>query len=134
MRRDINWLEVDFCSYDVSEYHKNIPVLILTKRFLHLNKISDSLFESRIYRDGQTNSIFVDTKENKIYLDEEYLDPERFVLYMIGDEKDEIDPTVFIKQITGVDIDDFICEVWYQGGYSKKFDVKKTMNKLLQNN
>ena len=124
---------VDTFTYDLKEYYKNIPVALLAKRFLKLSKLNDFMLESEVYVDGENLNICIDMEENKMYLNDNYINPEEFILLMIGDKKNELDPVIFIKEITGVDLDDYIDNVWYLDGKYEKFNVKKTLNNRLQN-
>ena len=124
---------VDTFTYDLKEYYKNIPVALLAKRFLKLSKLNDFMLESEVYVDGENFNICIDMEENKMYLNDNYINPEEFILLMIGDKKNELDPVIFIKEITGVDLDDYIDNVWYLDGKYEKFNVKKTLNNRLQN-
>ena len=116
--KDIDFTQVDFITYAVDEYLRDIPVFELVTYYVDLYPLSDSTYQAVL--DGG-RLLSVNIKTNECYLDGELMNGEQIVLFYEGES---VDPVPIIKKITGVDLDDYISDVTYKDGTTEYLDVK----------
>ena len=110
MKHDIEWSKVDQIEYDVDAYLKAVSIYKVVSHFASLSRTSKYTYVGSL--NGYT--IEVKTKSNICVVNslDEY-NPEQFILFVKGED---IDPTILIKEITGVDLDDYIKTLYYSNG------------------
>ena len=116
--KDIDFTQVDFITYAVDEYLRDIPIYELVNYYVDLFPLSENTYQSML--DGG-RLLTVNTKTNECYLDGELMNGEQIVLFYEGEN---VDPAPIIKRITGIDLDDYISDVTYKDGTVEYLDVK----------
>ena len=109
-KKEINWEKVQGCTYDTEKYLKDIPLITLVSYFVKLSSDDGECYFGEFELNNKKNVVRINKKLNIGYLNNELMNPETFVELFIG--KDE-DPVPVILKITGIDLDDYINEVWY---------------------
>ena len=103
--KDIDFTQVDFITYAVDEYLRDIPIFEIVTYYEDLFPFSNNTYQAVL--DGG-RLLSVNTKTNECYLDGELMNAEQIVLFYEGEN---VDPVPIIKKITGVDLDDYISDV-----------------------
>lgn len=123
--KDVQWTHVDFANYSLKDYYADISMIRLVSHYVRLTR-GEKDFENQQYfgefeKNGQRHSVFVDIEFNFCNVDGNPINPEEFVILFEGDEKN---PTDKIKEITGIDEDDYLTDVTYSDGTVEIFEVK----------
>ena len=123
--KDVQWTHVDFANYSLKDYYADIPMIRLVSHYVRLTR-GEKDFENQQYfgefeKNGQKHSVFVDIEFNFCNVDGNPVNPEEFVILFEGEEKN---PTDKIKEITGIDEDDYLTDVTYSDGTVEIFEVK----------
>ena len=123
--KDVQWTHVDFANYSLKDYYADIPMIRLVSHYVRLIR-GEKEFENQQYfgefeKNGQKHSVFVDIEFNFCNVDGNPVNPEEFVILFEGEEKN---PTDKIKEITGIDEDDYLTDVTYSDGTVEIFEVK----------
>lgn len=114
MKNPIEWTRVREYTYNTEAYLKDIPVLTLVGEWLPLTKQKNQTYRGWFFDEKGEHEIIVNDKENKIYHNGAVIDPEEFVL-LIYDER-EVNINDLIKDVTGIDMDDYIATIYYEDG------------------
>ena len=123
--KDVQWTQVDFANYSLKDYYADISMIRLVSHYVRLTR-GEKEFENQQYfgefeNNGQKHSVFVDIEFNFCNVDGNPVNPEEFVILFEGEEKN---PTDKIKEITGIDEDDYLTDVTYSDGTIEIFEVK----------
>ena len=103
--KDIDWLHVDFANYSVKDYYNDIPFIKIVSNYIKLIRDDDSkmLYKGEFVKNGIKHTV-------KINLD----------LF----EGEGVDPIPIIKELTGIDHEDYCTEVQYSDGTIELLEVK----------
>lgn len=115
--KEIDFTKVNFITYAVDEYLNDIPMYDLVNYYISLFQRDEHTYLGKL----NDRDVIVNTLTNTCYYEGEVINGEQFVMLFEGEESD---PTLVIKKITGIDLDDYISEVTYYDGTSEYLDVK----------
>ncbi len=119
--RDVNWLYVDFATYSLNDY-ADIPFIKIAAHCARLSNCSvSSLFEGEYEKNEKKHLVQVDIDLNDCRVDGEYYNPETFIALFEGED---VDPVPIIKELTGIDHEDYCTEVEYSDGSIELLEVK----------
>ena len=119
--KDIDFTHVDCITYAITEYWNAIPIFEIVSKYVKLFQIDDDTYSGEYEDDYGVHQVRVHKSINTCTVDFEPYNPEAFITLFEGDE---IDPVPIIKNLTGVDLDEFISDVTYSDGTVELLDVK----------
>ena len=119
--KDVDWSKVAFATWAIDEYYKDVPMYELVSHYVRLHRKSDSCYEGKFKRKGESHKIEVHKAINACFVDGEMMNCEDFVALFEGEETN---PNPIIEMITGVNYDEYCSEVTYEGGVTELLDVK----------
>ena len=121
--KDIDWLHVDFANYSVKDYYNDIPLIKIVSNYVKLIRDDDSkmLYKGEFVKNGIKHTVKIKLDLNNCRVDDEYYNPEAFVELFEGEG---VDPIPIIKELTGIDHEDYCTEVQYSDGTIELLEVK----------
>ena len=119
--KDVDFTHVDFITYAVGEYWSAIPIYDIVAKYFSLYQIDEDTYIGEFENSSGIHQVKVCKSINTCTIDYEPVNPEEFICLFEGEE---VDPVSIIKDITGVDIDEFISDVTYKDGTTELLDVK----------
>ena len=119
--KDIDFTHVDFITYAVGEYYKDIPIYEIVSNYITLSKIDKESYYGEFNDDLGNHIVIVHTDCNMCMIDYEIVNPEEFILRF---EKEGTDPIPIIYKLTGVDHEEYMSDVQYSDGTIELLDVK----------
>lgn len=119
--KDIDFAHVDFITYAVGEYWKDIPMYEIVSNYIALQKIDKETYFGEYEDDKGSHTVVVHTDINMCTIDYEPVNPEEFIAIFEGDS---VDPIPIIYKLTGIDHDEYISDVQYSDGTVELLDVK----------
>ena len=121
--KDIDWLHVDFANYSVKDYYNDIPFIKIVSNYVKLIRDDDSkmLYKGEFVKNGIKHTVKINLDLNDCRVDDEYYNPEAFIELFEGEG---VDPVPIIKELTGIDLDDYCTEVQYSDGTIELLEVK----------
>lgn len=109
MKNPLEWTKVQEVTYATKRYLKDIPLTRLVDAYCKDREpVLFGQFEAR----GVIHWLRYHPHSDKLIVDGEAVDAETFVSYF--EEEEQINER--IRQITGIDLDDYIHEIVYEGG------------------
>lgn len=121
--KEIDWLHVDFASYSVKDYYEDIPFIKVASNYVKLSRDDEvkTLYKGEFLKDGVKHTVKLNIDLNDCRVDDEYYNPETFIGLFEGEE---VDPIPIIKELTGIDHEDYCTEVQYSDGTTELLEVK----------
>ncbi len=119
--KDIDFTHVDFITYALNEYWKDIPILKVVRNYVLLQQIDKEAYFGEFKDDKGTHKVVVFTDVNIVTIDDKPVNPEEFIMIFEGEETD---PIPIIYKLTGVDHEDYISDVQYSDGTIELLEVK----------
>ena len=121
--KDIDWLHVDFANYSVKDYYNDIPFIKIVSNYVKLIRDDDSkmLYKGEFVKNGIKHTVKINLDLNDCRVDDEYYNPETFIELFEGEG---VDPIPIIKELTGIDHEDYCTEVQYSDGTIELLEVK----------
>ena len=123
--KDVNWLHVDFANYSLDDYYADIPFIRIASHYLKLQRDEnvETLYRGEYEKAGKKHVVLINIDLNDCRVDDEYYNPETFIALFEGEE---VDPIPIIKELTGIDNEDYGSEVQYSDGTIELLEVKGT--------
>lgn len=121
--KDINWLHVDFASYSIKDYYEDIPFIKVASNYVKLSRDDEvkTLYKGEFFKNGVKHTVKLNIDLNDCRVDDEYFNPETFIGLFEGEE---VDPIPIIKELTGIDHEDYCTKVQYSDGTTELLEVK----------
>ena len=121
--KEVDWLHVSFASYSLKDFYEDVPMIRLVSNYVKLTRNDDitTIYEGTFIKNEIKHHVKVAIDRNSCSIDDKEVNPEEFVEFFEGSEKD---PVPIIKEITGVDHDDYLTDVEYSDGTVEIFEVK----------
>lgn len=123
--KDVEWTRVDFANYSLRDYYEDIPMIKLASHYVKLTRGEHNHDNNQYFgsfeRNGRMSFVMVDLSTNKCFIDSELINPEEFISLFEGED---VDPVPIIKEITGVDHEEYCTEVQYNDGTIELLEVK----------
>ena len=121
--KDVNWLHVDFANYSLNDYYADIPFIRIASHYLKLQRDEnvETLYRGEYEKAGKKHVVLINIDVNDCRVDDEYYNPETFIALFEGEE---VDPIPIIKELTGIDHEDYCTEVQYSDGTIELLEVK----------
>lgn len=123
MINEIDFTKVSCYEYDQDKYFENISFYKVVCHYLKLNHLRDRIFDYEIHLDndidGKTHYLRINDDINSCLFDFEPIDIESLVMILETNSfnyDDKLDAKSIVRQITGVDIKDYINHVWFENG------------------
>ena len=120
MKEPIEWTRVESYVYATETYLNDIPMKELVSAYVKLYKVDKHMYAGEFDINGVSHRVSVNDKINKCFINNVPYDAEQFVLLF---EKEGTESEI-IKRITGIDLDDYICEIYYNDGEIEQRRVK----------
>lgn len=119
--KEIDFTHVDFITYAYDDFLHDVPMYDLVSNYVKLYTLGEDSFWGEFEIGDEHHRVVVHKDFHLCYVDDEPYNAEEFVILFEGEEND---PVIKIKQITGVDHDDYISDVTYSDGTIELLDVK----------
>ena len=119
--KDIDFNHVDFITYAIDEYLKDVPILEVVSNYVKVLKYDNDCYTGEYEDSDGIHQVRVHVQANICTVDFEALNAEQFIALFEGEN---VDPVPIIQKITGVDIDEYISDVTYSDGTTELLDVK----------
>jgi len=119
--KDIDFTQVDFITYAYDEFLHDVPMYDLVSNYVKLYALGEDSYWGEFEIGDEHHRVVVHKNFHLCYVDNEPLNAEEFVILFEGEKND---PVIRIKQITGIDHDDYISDVTYSDGTIELLDVK----------
>ena len=119
--KDIDFTQVDFITYAYDEFLHDVPMYDLVSNYVKLYALGEDSYWGEFEIGDEHHRVVVHKNFYLCYVDNEPLNAEEFVILFEGEKND---PVIRIKQITGIDHDDYISDVTYSDGTIELLDVK----------
>ena len=119
--KDIDFTHVDFITYAVGEYWKDIPIYEIVSNYITLQKIDKETYFGEYEDDKGSHTVVVHTDINMCTIDYQPVNPDEFISIVEGDS---VDPIPIIYKLTGIDHEEYISDVQYSDGTVELLDVK----------
>ena len=123
--KDIEWSKVDFANHSLKDYYEDILMIRLVSHYVRLTRGEQSYEDQQYFgsfeKDGKTNSVMVDIEHNCCLVNKEIINPEELICLFEGEDAD---PIPIIKEITGIDHEDYCTDVTYKDGTIELLEVK----------
>ncbi len=107
--KDVDLTKAAVISYAIDDYRADVPIWVLASHYIKVLSFYDGFYRETI--DGTL--ITIDAKSNECFFDYEKIDPEELVCFFEGEG---VNTAMRIKEITGMDLDDYIDSVTYEDG------------------
>ena len=120
MKKPIDFTKVNFLTYATETYLKDIPAYDLVSCYVSLFEWDSGVYQGDFEHNGVSKHVVVNTKTNQCFVDGELMDMEEFLMFF--EQEEEVNE--IIKNITGIDLDDYITEIDYEDGTVEIREVK----------
>lgn len=117
--KDIDFTRVSEFEYDLEKYYRDVPFLKVARKYIKLNHLRDKIYDANIIVDGNEKYLRINAERNNCLLDFVNIDVETLVNILETQSMKtnrDIKVNQIIKDITKIDLEDFICHVYYEGG------------------
>ena len=119
--KDVDFTHVDFIDYAYGEYLKDIPMVKLISHYVKIEKQDGGYWIGYFDDNKGHHKVSLEEDSYMCLIDEEIYNAEELVIFFEGEE---VDPVNVIKEITGIDHDEYISSVTYSDGTIELLEVK----------
>ena len=119
--KDVDFTHVDFIDYAYGEYLKDIPMVTLLSHYVKMEKLVDNYWVGYFDDHNGHHKVTYEDDSYMCLIDKKIYNGEEVVMLFEGEE---IDPVNIIKEITGIDHDEYISSVTYNDGTIELLEVK----------
>jgi hypothetical protein len=119
--KDVDWSHVAFATYAYNEFIEDVPAHKIVEHYVKMNP-SDNGFFIGYYEDSNGKHKVVSHVDSWFCsVDEKALNAEEFIELFEGEETD---PVPIIKELTGIDHEEYMSDVTYNDGTTELLSVK----------
>lgn len=129
---EIDFTKVESYEYSLPDYFNDVSFYKVAKHYLKLNHLRDKIFDYELHLtndpEGVTHYLRINDERNNCLLDFNPINVEKMVMILETnslEDNDNIKVNEIIKNVTGIDINDYISHVWYEGGGEDHIVIKK---------
>ena len=120
---EIDFTKVESYEYSLSDYFNDVSFYEVASHYLKLNHLRDRIYDYELHIKGEsedkTHNLRIDNERNNCLLDYKPIAVEQMVMVLETHTLDmdgSVDTNEIIKKITGLDLNNYISHVWYEGG------------------